>query len=88
MLDVIEGVGRIDAEANEDNVSLGVGEGTEAFVVFLAGGIPEGELYGLAVYSAVGDVVFENSWDVALCFVSWMRRSVTCGDVQLESIRE
>jgi hypothetical protein len=88
VLDIIEGVGGIDAEANEDDVSFGVGEGTEAFVVFLTGGIPEGELYRLAIYSAVGDIVLEDGWDVALWFVSSMRRSVTCGHVQLESIRE
>ena len=66
MLDVIEGVGGVDAEADEDDVRFGVGKGTEALIVFLAGGIPKGELYGFAVYSAVGDVVFKNGWDVAL----------------------
>ena len=65
VLDVIEGVGRVDAEADEDDVRFGVGEGAQALVVFLAGGIPEGELHRFAVYSTVGDVVFKDGWDVA-----------------------
>jgi hypothetical protein len=32
----------------------------------LAGGIPKGELDRLAVYSAVGDVVFEDGGDISL----------------------
>jgi hypothetical protein len=47
-------------------MGFAVGEGTKALVVFLAGGIPQGELNGFAIYPTVGDVVFEDCWDVAL----------------------
>lgn len=40
---VFEGGGRCDGEADEEDVGLGVGEGSEAVVVFLAGCIKEAE---------------------------------------------
>lgn len=66
VLDVGEGVGRVDGETNEDHVGFGVGEGSEALVVFLAGGVPEGELDGFAVDAAVCYVVLEDSGYVSL----------------------
>jgi hypothetical protein len=66
VLDVIEGVGGVDGEADKNYMGFAVGEGTKALVVFLAGGIPQRELDGFAVYSTVGDVVFKDCWDVAL----------------------
>jgi hypothetical protein len=49
LLDVVERVGRVDREADEDDVRVRVREGTETVVVFLTGGIPEGELDALAI---------------------------------------
>jgi hypothetical protein len=66
VLYVFERVGRVDGEADEEHVRLAVCERAQALVVFLAGGIPKRELHGLAVDSAVGYVVFEDSRDVAL----------------------
>lgn len=66
MLDIVEGVGRVDREANEDNVCFAVCKRAQTLVIFLASGIPQGQLNGLAVYSAVGDVVFKNCWDIPL----------------------
>lgn len=40
--DVVEGVGGVDGEADQDNVGIGVGKGTETIVVLLASRIPEG----------------------------------------------
>jgi hypothetical protein len=40
LLHVVERVGRVNGEADEDNVRVGVGERSESVVVFLAGGIP------------------------------------------------
>ena len=40
LLNVVQRVGRVDGEANQDDVRVGVGEGTEAVVVFLASRIP------------------------------------------------
>lgn len=66
LLDVVERVGRIDREADQDNVRIGVGKRTQAVIILLAGRIPKGELYMLTVNLDVGNVVFENSWDVNL----------------------
>jgi len=40
--DVFEGVGTVDCEADEEEVSFGVGERAETVVFFLAGCVPEG----------------------------------------------
>ena len=64
--DVCEGIGTGDGKGDEDDVRLGVGQWSEALVVFLACGVPEGQLDGLAVDAAVGYVVFEDCGDVAL----------------------
>jgi hypothetical protein len=45
---------------------IGVGERAESVVIFLAGGIPEGEFDVLAVNLDIGDVVLENGRDVDL----------------------
>jgi hypothetical protein len=41
-------------------VSFGIGEGTKTFVVFLAGSVPQGKLYRLAIDTAVCNVVFKD----------------------------
>lgn len=66
--DVFEAVGTVDGEADEEDVGFGVGEGAQAVVFFLAGGIPEGELDHFACWRVrrVGDVVFEDCGDVFL----------------------
>ena len=72
-LDVVERIGRVDGEADEDDVRVGVGEGAETVVIFLASSIPKGKLYVLAVHLDIGDVVFENSGDVDLqAACQWM----------------
>ena len=58
-LDVVEGRGGYDAEADEEDVSLRVGEGAQAVVVLLAGCVPEAERDGLAVHHDAGGVVVE-----------------------------
>lgn len=40
LLDVVKGVGRVDGEANQDNVRVGVGQGAQTIVILLAGSIP------------------------------------------------
>lgn len=66
LLDVVERVGRVNGEANEDDVRVRVGERAQTVVIFLACGIPEGELNVLAVDLYVGDIVFENSGHIDL----------------------
>jgi hypothetical protein len=89
LLYVVERVGRVDGKANEDNVGVGVRERAETVVIFLASGIPEGELDVLAVNLDIGNVVLEDSGDVDLgrescqcmcsverqiCLLRWRRR--------------
>lgn len=66
LLDVVERVGGIDGEANQDNVGIRVRERTETIVIFLASRIPKGQLDVLAVNLDVGDIVLENGGDVDL----------------------
>lgn len=66
LLHVVERIGRVDGEANKDDVRVGVGERAKAVVIFLASSIPEGELDVLAVDLDVGDVVLEDGGDVDL----------------------
>ena len=47
-------------------MGVGVAEGPETVVVFLAGGIPKGQLDVLAIDLDIGDVVLEHGWDVHL----------------------
>ena len=66
LLDVVERVGRVDGEADEDNMRVGVGQRAQTVVIFLACGIPEGELNVLAVDLYIGHVVLEDSGHVDL----------------------
>lgn len=66
LLDVVERVGGVDSEADQDNVGVGVGERAETVVIFLASSIPEGELDVLAVNLDISDIVFENGGNVDL----------------------
>jgi hypothetical protein len=47
-------------------VRVGVRKRAETVVIFLASGIPEGELDVLAVHLDIGDVVLEDGGDVDL----------------------
>lgn len=66
LLDVVERVGRVDGETNQDDMRVGVGERAQSVVIFLTSGIPEGELDVLAIDLNIGDVVLENGGDVDL----------------------
>ena len=66
LLHVVEGIGGVNREADEDDVGVGVGEGTETIVVFLAGGIPQGKLNVLSVDLYIGNIVLKDGGDVDL----------------------
>ena len=66
LLDVVEGVGRVDREADQDDVRVGVRKGSETVVVFLASRIPQGQLDVLAINLDIGDIVLEDGGDVDL----------------------
>lgn len=66
LLDVVERVGRVNREADEDHVGIGVGKRAETIVVFLASRIPKGQLNVFAINLNVGDVVFEDGRNVHL----------------------
>ena len=67
LLDVVKRVGRVDGEADQDNVRVGVGERAETVVIFLASSIPEGELHVFTINLDVGDVVLKDGGDIDLC---------------------
>lgn len=39
---------------------LGIGQWAKSSVIFLTSRVPESQLYGFSIYSAVGHVVFKN----------------------------
>lgn len=55
LLHVVERVGRVDGEADEDHVRVGVRQRAETVVVLLAGGIPQRQLDALAVDYDIGN---------------------------------
>lgn len=57
---VVEGWGGYDGEADQENVGLRVGEGAEAVVVFLSGGVPESEADWSAVDHHARGIVVES----------------------------
>lgn len=63
---VVERVRRVDSEANQDDVRIGVGEGSETVIIFLSSRIPQGQLDVLVVDLDIGDVVLEDGRDVDL----------------------
>lgn len=65
-LDVVKRIGRVDSKADQDDVRVRVGEGTETVVIFLASRIPKGQLDVLAINLDIGDVVLEDGGDVHL----------------------
>lgn len=66
LLDVVERVGRVDGEANEDNMRVGVGEGAQTVVIFLASSIPKGQFDVLAIDLYVGNIVLKDGGHVDL----------------------
>ena len=66
LLDVVERIGRVDGEADENDMRIGVGERAETVVIFLAGSIPEGELDVFAVNLDVGNIVLDDGGDIDL----------------------
>lgn len=66
LLHVVQRVWGVDGEANEDDVRVGVGEGSQSVVVFLSSSIPEGQLDVLSINFDVGDVVLENGGNIDL----------------------
>jgi hypothetical protein len=69
LLDVVKRIGRVDGEADQDNVRVGVWERAETVVILLTGGIPEGELHVFTIDLDVGDIILENGGDVDLCAI-------------------
>ena len=70
MLNVLERVWRVDAEANKNDVGFRVGQRPQTFVVFLPGRIPQRKLYGAAIDLAICDIVFKDGryvvgWEVS-----------------------
>lgn len=79
--DILERVGAVDGEADEDDVGLGVGEGPQPVVLLLAGSVPESKLDHLARgrVGGVGDVVLKDGGHIFLAGISITRASAAGG---------
>jgi hypothetical protein len=60
-LDVVERIGGVNGETDQNNMGVRVGKRSETIVVFLACGIPQGQLNMSAVDLDICDVVLEHS---------------------------
>lgn len=65
-LHVVEGIWRVDSEADEDDVGVWVGQRSQSVVVFLASSIPESQLADAAVDLDFGDIILKDGRDVDL----------------------
>lgn len=61
-LDVVKGWWRNDGEADEEDISLWVGEWAKTVVILLSGGIPKSERDWLAINHHAGRVVVEAGY--------------------------
>ena len=66
LLHVVKRIRRVDSETDEDDVGVGVAEGSKPIVVFLTGSIPQGKLYVFPIDLHIGDVVLEHGGDIDL----------------------
>jgi len=66
LLDVVKRVGRVDSETDQDDMRVRVGKRAQSVVIFLASGIPQGELDVLAIDFDIGDIVLEDGGNVDL----------------------
>jgi len=85
-LDVVERAGRDDGEADQEDISLGVGQGAQAVIVLLTGGIPKTKVDRLAIDHDVGRVVVEDGRNVlsrkGICGVGDQEASLACNTKQ------
>ena len=63
-LDIIKTRERSDGETDEEDISLGVREGTQAVVILLSSGIPKSEVDRYPVHHNIGGVVVEHCRNV------------------------
>jgi hypothetical protein len=66
LLNVVEGVRRVDSEADQNDMRVGVRERAKTVVILLASSIPKGQLNVLAIDFDIGDVVLEDGGNVDL----------------------
>lgn len=67
LLHVVERIGRVDGEADQDNMRIGIRERAETVVIFLASSIPKGKLDVFTINLDIGDVVLKDGGDIDLC---------------------
>jgi len=66
LLYVVQRVGGVDGEADQDDMGVGVTERAETVIVFLSGLIPEGKLNVLPIDLDIGYIVLEHSGNIDL----------------------
>ena len=60
-------VGSVDGKADEDDMRIGVADGTETVIVFSTWRLPKRQLHVLSTDLDISDVVLENGWHINLC---------------------
>lgn len=64
LLDVLETGGRVDREADEENVGLGVTQGTQTVVILLSSGIEQPKRVRFVADHNSDGIVVEDGWNV------------------------
>lgn len=60
MFHVGQRIRSVDGETYQDDMRLGIGQGPETLVVFLAGRIPQRQLHWSAIDAAIGHVILKD----------------------------
>jgi len=63
-LDVLERRGGDDREADQEDVSLGIGQRSQSVIIFLSSSIPQSQVDWLSIDHDVGRIVIENCGDI------------------------
>jgi len=66
LLNVVQRVGGVDGEADQDDMGVGIAERAETVIVFLSSRIPQGKLDVLPIDLDIGHIILEHSGNVNL----------------------
>lgn len=57
LLNVVQRIGRVDGETDQDDVRIGIRQRTKSIIIFLSSGIPQRQLDSLSIYYDIGDAI-------------------------------
>lgn len=62
LLNVVQRIGRVDGETDQDDVRIGIRQRTKSIIIFLSSGIPQRQLDSLSIYYDIGDAIMIGIW--------------------------